>query len=655
MRHKYTGILTAVLMLTSVGCIDDRFDDSSQGRVPISLTATAVCHGADSAAAARTTRTTSTALQSAQLDNGQTFYAHFPSGTTSLTSTTFTADGSGGTTATVIPYFTLSGTSTDVRAYYPSSVTNTTTTFSVLADQSTDVNYRSSDLMFASANITKASPTGALSFAHKMAKVKIGVTTNGVTVTKVQLRGIKRRVPFTPSTGAVGSAEVITGETVVTAFTGSTTTDFTCTALVPAQSFSSGATFVAVTTAGNIRTYTLPSAITLAAGSEYTYNAVVKAAGSISYATTSMTRQISQGAFTNALTKTGDGTVTYTSSNTSVATVNASTGEVTPVAAGSTTITATVADGTNYTYATKTASYTLTLINRPKLPIEYVAPYNMKTATAMATANTKAQSGYFCWNTSKASSGGVGTPSDWSKAKANIQAMIKGTAVAGYHLPSKAEWCSVVAPYYAQTTSNTDTSMGGDTGIRITYKVGQHTGLTERVAWGVTNNNGTYTYDVDQVFYNDYNCPNDAAHTYIGYGLRFKPTASTYGQYTCAYRYEYKSADASVGGGASLTIQVKYVGTNTSITISTISNESWWTSPDFTVVLPACGYSPYTNGSDQAAGWSSASDTAYGYYWSATARDASYVHYMLFTTSYVSGNDWNLPGFGFSVRLFADK
>ena len=115
------------------------------------------------------------------------------------------------------------------------------------------------------------------------------------------------------------------------------------------------------------------------------------------------------------------------------------------------------------------------------------------------------------------------------------------------------------------------------------------------------------------------------------------------------------AADASVGGGASLTIQVKYVGTNTSITISTISNESWWTSPDFTVVLPACGYSPYTNGSDQAAGWSSASDTAYGYYWSATARDASYVHYMLFTTSYVSGNDWNLPGFGFSVRLFADK
>ena len=291
---------------------------------------------------------------------------------------------------------------------------------------------------------------------------------------------------------------------------------------------------------------------------------------------------------------------------------------------------------------------------RPKLPIEYIAPYNMKTATSMATDNLKSHSGYFCWNTSKASSGGVGTPSDWSKAKANIQAMIKGTAVAGYHLPSKLEWCSVVAPYYA---GSNDSNMGGSDNQRITYKRGSSSNLSETVAWGVTNNNGTYTYDVNQVFYNDYNCPNDAAHTYIGYGLRFKEkSGSNYvnGRYTCAFRYEYKSSDSSVGG-ASLTIKVTYVGANTSVTISTISNESWWTSPDFTVVLPACGYSPYSNGSDQAAGWSSATNPAYGFYWSATARDASVVHNVSFAPSYVVGNDWNYPGHGFSVRLFKDK
>ena len=86
-----------------------------------------------------------------------------------------------------------------------------------------------------------------------------------------------------------------------------------------------------------------------------------KSAGSISYATTSVEKTTTAKAFTNELTKTGDGTVTYASSKTDVATVNATTGEVTIAGAGETTITATVADSDSYTYATKTASYTLTV------------------------------------------------------------------------------------------------------------------------------------------------------------------------------------------------------------------------------------------------------------------------------------------------------
>ena len=86
-----------------------------------------------------------------------------------------------------------------------------------------------------------------------------------------------------------------------------------------------------------------------------------KAAGSISYATSSISKTFGDAAFTNALTKTGDGAVTYSSSNTNVATVNATSGEVTIVGNGSAVITATVADGTNYTYAAKTATYTLSV------------------------------------------------------------------------------------------------------------------------------------------------------------------------------------------------------------------------------------------------------------------------------------------------------
>ena len=84
-----------------------------------------------------------------------------------------------------------------------------------------------------------------------------------------------------------------------------------------------------------------------------------KAPGSISYATKSVTKDYGNASFVNTLTKTGDGTITsYLSSNTGVATIDTS-GKVTINAAGTTTIKATVTDGTNYTYATKTATYTL--------------------------------------------------------------------------------------------------------------------------------------------------------------------------------------------------------------------------------------------------------------------------------------------------------
>ena len=92
-----------------------------------------------------------------------------------------------------------------------------------------------------------------------------------------------------------------------------------------------------------------------------------KTAGSISYATASVSKTTDDAAFTNELTKTGDGTVTYASDNTAVATVNASTGEVTIVGAGTATITATVADSDSYTYAVKTASYTVKVLSETLL------------------------------------------------------------------------------------------------------------------------------------------------------------------------------------------------------------------------------------------------------------------------------------------------
>ena len=129
------------------------------------------------------------------------------------------------------------------------------------------------------------------------------------------------------------------------------------------------------TTAGE---YTLDAAPTYTDAGEYTIyyqvtkanyttvenSAVVsiqKAAASISYEATAVSKTSGDEAFINALTMTGDGTVTYSSDNVNVATVNSETGEVTIKGSGTATIKATVVDGTNYTYATKTAQYTLTV------------------------------------------------------------------------------------------------------------------------------------------------------------------------------------------------------------------------------------------------------------------------------------------------------
>lgn len=109
-------------------------------------------------------------------------------------------------------------------------------------------------------------------------------------------------------------------------------------------------------------TYTVYYEVTKTGYITVTNSALVeisKIAGTISFTKDSENKLTSDAAFTNTLTNTGDGKVTYSSSDTSVATVNASTGLVTIKAVGSTTISATVTDGTNYTYATKTAQYTL--------------------------------------------------------------------------------------------------------------------------------------------------------------------------------------------------------------------------------------------------------------------------------------------------------
>jgi uncharacterized protein YjdB len=100
-------------------------------------------------------------------------------------------------------------------------------------------------------------------------------------------------------------------------------------------------------------------------GKSATCTVSVKGLGSIKYETTEVTKTPGSTFTNNSLVLVGDGTVTYTSSDTNIAKVNASTGEVTIAADVSgiqtVTITATASDSDKYIYPAdeKSASYTV--------------------------------------------------------------------------------------------------------------------------------------------------------------------------------------------------------------------------------------------------------------------------------------------------------
>ena len=127
---------------------------------------------------------------------------------------------------------------------------------------------------------------------------------------------------------------------------------------------------------GTHRTYykvTAPNYNDMTGSATVTIN---RASGSISFSPTTVTKTYGDANFTKTYSsKTGGSSISYSSDNTSVATVNSSTGEVTVKAAGTARITATMARSTNYTSAS--AYYTLT-----------VNPADLSTATvALATTS----------------------------------------------------------------------------------------------------------------------------------------------------------------------------------------------------------------------------------------------------------------------------
>ena len=269
-------LLTVFTLLLMAGCTEDTLDEG-RGQVPISLTATVEC---DSDAVY--TRAGTGVLNS--FANGDAIKVYFPSnvrvgGTTSASSTTYSYNGSSWSPATQ-PYFNAGASSCTVHAYYPSGHTNSTSSFSVQQDQSGDANYKSSDLMYATATITKSSPSGSLTFAHRMAKIIVNATAGaGVsTITDVRIIGGYRTINIsTPQSCALGTtlSNALSTSSYITMYSGGSSGSASCAAMIPPQSISGS--FLQVVTNQGTATYSLPSSKSFESAKSYQLDLTVNA------------------------------------------------------------------------------------------------------------------------------------------------------------------------------------------------------------------------------------------------------------------------------------------------------------------------------------------------------------------------------------------
>ncbi|UOE41538.1 choice-of-anchor D domain-containing protein [Chryseobacterium suipulveris] len=110
-----------------------------------------------------------------------------------------------------------------------------------------------------------------------------------------------------------------------------------------------------------------------------------------SFSSSSVTKTVGDPAFTNTFTTNSTGTVTYSSSNTAVATVNTTTGLVTIAGAGSANITATTA--ANGSFCAATLSYSLT-VNTGSTPSISAIPTSLSGFTYVAGSGPSASQSF---------------------------------------------------------------------------------------------------------------------------------------------------------------------------------------------------------------------------------------------------------------------
>ncbi len=164
------------------------------------------------------TRSTS-GVDETQFMSGETIWL-WASGSTNITAWKLGTDGNGGFTSSTNHYWPKDGTTLAINAIHGNFTTSPTEgstqwtgsfTHTVLAEQTTEANYRSSDLLYCSATIGQWQPSNILTFEHQLAKVEVTLAcASGASISDevlgnatVKLSGIKPTATFDCSTKTV--------------------------------------------------------------------------------------------------------------------------------------------------------------------------------------------------------------------------------------------------------------------------------------------------------------------------------------------------------------------------------------------------------------------------------------------------------------------
>ena len=262
--------ISALLFLT--GCQADKADDPRQdGLVPVTLTAS---QGSILSISGGMTRAADGLYSASSGFTGGETVRVFMNNSSSSSDYTVGSPTAGVSSLTGGSlYYPPSGDIT-LFAIYPAASASSHT---VAYDQTSDANYKASDLMYAKKTVAQADKAAAqnLEFAHQLVKLKLNIIKGaGITsVTEVKMKNVKRTVSVAPTTSSagVGSAKSSTdgnGDEILI-FSGSNTSSETQTyvCVFPAQAWNN-TDFITVTADSKTVTYRLDRS-EWTAGAEY--------------------------------------------------------------------------------------------------------------------------------------------------------------------------------------------------------------------------------------------------------------------------------------------------------------------------------------------------------------------------------------------------